>query len=362
MSPSSPCNDLEHRVTIVLATYNRPDALCVAIRSVLRQTYTNWVLMVIGDQCDQRTEDVVSSFQDERIIYFNLPTRFGEQAGPNSVGMALADTSYTALLNHDDIFLPDHLERAVETLESSGADLYLGRAAVARESVDTKTGGRRPIFTSANPVRRPPHYLFHRHNGAVEPVSSWVFRSTLSRRVGLWNSHRCMVRLPPQEWILRAWRAGFRFVSGEEITVLGLATQYQYLSKGGTYYLESAEHRYLDLLMDNTSVESVRSQVRKDLGSGGDSQKLTRVYGAESVLGRLIVKLAANPLTALAYRMTGFDACSAILPWAGAGKGTAMAHLFRLRTGADAPPIKDYQALLNQTIEDQLSSRQSQNA
>jgi len=171
-----------------------------------------------------------------------------------------------------------------------------------------------------------------------------------------------MVRLPPQEWILRAWRAGFRFVSGEEITVLGLATQYQYLSKGGTYYLESAEHRYLDLLMDNTSVESVRSQVRKDLGSGGDSQKLTRVYGAESVLGRLIVKLAANPLTALAYRMTGFDACSAILPWAGAGKGTAMAHLFRLRTGADAPPIKDYQALLNQTIEDQLSSRQSQNA
>ena len=79
-------------VTVVLATYNRPDALRAAIRSVLRQTRPDWRLMVIGDRCEPPTEEAVRSVQDARISYINLPVRFGEQGGPNSVGMALAET------------------------------------------------------------------------------------------------------------------------------------------------------------------------------------------------------------------------------------------------------------------------------
>lgn len=66
-------------VTVVLATYNGPDALRAAIRSVLRQTRPDWRLMVIGDRCEPPTEEAVRSVQDARISYINLPVRFGEQ-------------------------------------------------------------------------------------------------------------------------------------------------------------------------------------------------------------------------------------------------------------------------------------------
>ncbi len=338
------------KVTVVLATYNRPDVLRVAIRSVLRQTFKDWTLAVVGDHCDSRTEQVVHSFSDERISYMNLPTRFGEQAGPNSVGMALSGTEYIALLNHDDVFLPDHLEVALKAMEASGGDLFLGRAAIARTSVDHENGGRRPIFGLLNPARRPLSMIFHRHNGLVEPVSTWIFTSALARRVGPWNSHRDILRLPPQDWILRAWRADARFIFSKDVTVLSLATQYQYPSEKGSYSRESAEHKYLDILLENADNLSIRSQIEEDLDPGGGMQGMTRVYGAHSPLGRLLVKLAANPVTAIAYRVTGLDICSVLLPFAGARKGEGMEHLFKLRTGIDQPFIENYRFLLDRTI------------
>jgi len=338
------------KVTVVLATYNRPDVLRVAIRSVLRQTFKDWILVVVGDHCDPRTEQVVHSFSDERISYLNLPTRFGEQAGPNSVGMALSDTEYIALLNHDDVFLPDHLENALNALEESGGDFFLGRAAIARKSVDNENGGRRPIFAFSNPAQRPLTMIFHRHNGLIEPVSTWVFKTALARRIGPWNSHRNIIRLPPQDWVLRAWRTAARFIFGKDITVLSLATQYQYPSEKGSYYRKSAEHKYLDKLLENADNAFFRSHIEDELNPGDGIQGMTRLYGAHSPLGRLLVKLAANPVTAIVYRLTGLDICSALLPFAGARKGEGMENLFKLRTGIGQPFIENYRSLLNRTI------------
>lgn len=348
---SSSCATLPaSKVTVVLATYNRPDTLRVAIRSVLRQTFKDWTLVVVGDHCDPRTEQVVNSFSDERICLINLPARFGEQAGPNSVGMALARTEYIALLNHDDVFLPDHLHRALKAMEKSGGNLFLGRAAIARKSIADEKGIRRPIFSLSNPVRRSLPMIFHRHNGLVEPVSTWVFSTALARRIGPWNSHRNIIRLPPQNWVLRAWRAGGRFVFGKDISVLSLATQYQYPSEKGSYSRESAEHKYIDIFLENTDTLSILSHIEADLDPGEEMQGMTRVYGAHSLPGRLLVKLAANSVTAGVYRLTGLDICSALLPFAGARKGEGMEHLFKLRTGADAPIIENYRSLLDRTI------------
>ncbi|MFB3056307.1 MAG: glycosyltransferase family 2 protein, partial [Ignavibacteriaceae bacterium] len=77
------------KVTIVISTYNRPDVLSVAIKSVILQTFSNWKILVIGDHCNQETEKAVTSFNDSRIHYINLPHRVGTQSGPNSVGIAL---------------------------------------------------------------------------------------------------------------------------------------------------------------------------------------------------------------------------------------------------------------------------------
>ena len=116
-------------ITVVVATYNRAIVLARSLRTVIAQTRQDWTALVIGDACTDATSQAISDLGDDRIRFVNLPNRFGEQAGPNSVGMALAETPYVAFLNHDDYWFPDHLERAVDTLRQEGRDLFWSRTA-----------------------------------------------------------------------------------------------------------------------------------------------------------------------------------------------------------------------------------------
>ena len=41
---------MEHVVSIILTSYNKPKTLSKAIESVLQQTYTNWELFIMDDK------------------------------------------------------------------------------------------------------------------------------------------------------------------------------------------------------------------------------------------------------------------------------------------------------------------------
>ncbi len=111
-------------VTVVIATYNRAETLKYAIESVLWQTYRNFELWVIGDCCTDHTEKVVQSFSyDPRVHWYNLPQNSGYQSKPNNEGIRRGKGEYIAYLNHDDIWLPNHLQDTVEHLQKTNADI-----------------------------------------------------------------------------------------------------------------------------------------------------------------------------------------------------------------------------------------------
>ncbi len=237
-------------VTVVLATYNRPDALQVAIRSVFLQTVDSWRLLVVGDHCDDRTAKVVGEFADPRVRYVNLPVRAGEQSGPNSVGIALARTPFIAFLNHDDIWLKDHLATGLEVLETSGVDFFLGKAAIAYRSRKTQTGAWKPLFDGCHGDDRHPGQSCDPNNlMAVEPASAWMIRTGAARRVGCWESrNRLLAVYPIQDWVRRAWRLGLRFAYGPSVTVLKLGTHTQPEHDTGIGFYRRASHEHWFLL------------------------------------------------------------------------------------------------------------------
>jgi glycosyltransferase involved in cell wall biosynthesis len=96
--------------------------LTYGLESVLTQTVTDWE-MWIGEACTDETESVVRGFADPRIHFLNLPRQTGDQAGPNNEGLRLFRGRYIADLNHDDLWLPDHLAVGVDALQQTGADL-----------------------------------------------------------------------------------------------------------------------------------------------------------------------------------------------------------------------------------------------
>ena len=67
----------------------------------MRQTYSDWELLVVGDSCTDDTEEVVAQFGDARIHYRNLQENCGDQSGPNNAALRMATGRYLAYLNHD---------------------------------------------------------------------------------------------------------------------------------------------------------------------------------------------------------------------------------------------------------------------
>ena len=107
---------VDNSVTIIIATYIRYEALNLSLQSVYSQTYTNWKVLIIADCCDAEFISNVD-LSNEKVQLINLPQRCGNQYGPNSVGIHLAQSQYIAFLNHDDLWLSDHLEIAIKTMK-----------------------------------------------------------------------------------------------------------------------------------------------------------------------------------------------------------------------------------------------------
>ena len=67
------------RVTVVIPTFNWSTVLPYSIGSVLRQTFADFELLVIGDGCTDDSEAVVRAVGDARVRWLNLPRNTGQE-------------------------------------------------------------------------------------------------------------------------------------------------------------------------------------------------------------------------------------------------------------------------------------------
>ena len=101
-------------VSIIIPTFNRSHYLQMAIQSILNQTYQDFEIIIVDDGSTDDTKKVASSF-GPKVIHF-----YQSNQGPSvarNVGLHRARGKYLALLDCDDLFLPDRLERGVKALD-----------------------------------------------------------------------------------------------------------------------------------------------------------------------------------------------------------------------------------------------------
>jgi hypothetical protein len=334
-------------VTVVVATHDRPDTLVVALRSALAQTHSSLEILVIGDCCDPRTEKVVRELRDPRLRYLHLGLRAGEQSGPNSIGIELAETPWIAFLNHDDVWLSDHVARALAALEASGADFYQGAAAVAERSVEDEAGRRIPIFCRRSKRRRKPRNAFDRGVAVLEPVSSWLLRTEAARRIGPWRRAADLYRSPLEDWLLRAWRAGLRCEYGSILTTIQVQTQYTRPSARGFYHEESGEHRFIEAAILSRPVDEARRFLEEEVAIhpdtlGGPIGLVRPETRTQTWLWRAFF----NRLTGAFFLHTGLDAASLWARATGRGRAELLREALRRRTREELPPPPTLDALL----------------
>jgi len=105
-------------VSVVMATYNTEyEMLREAVESLIKQTYSNWELILIDD-CSDKFNDFtfLDEYKDSRIKLFHNETNLGCTKCFNK-GIRLAQGEYIARLDADDVALPKRFEVQVKYME-----------------------------------------------------------------------------------------------------------------------------------------------------------------------------------------------------------------------------------------------------
>ena len=99
-------------VTVLMAVYNAERFLADAITSILKQTFSDFELLIIDDGSTDQTADVVRQFSDSRIQFMLAGQRLG-LPGALNLGLENASGDLVARHDHDDISDPLRLEQQV---------------------------------------------------------------------------------------------------------------------------------------------------------------------------------------------------------------------------------------------------------
>ncbi len=107
-------------VSIIMPVYNAKKYLQESIESIINQTYTNFEFIIIDDGSKDGSLDIISSYalNDMRIKFFKNTGKKGCY-GARNFGINKASGKYIAVMDADDISLPERLEYQIKYMEAN---------------------------------------------------------------------------------------------------------------------------------------------------------------------------------------------------------------------------------------------------
>jgi glycosyltransferase involved in cell wall biosynthesis len=191
---------LKTAVSVVIPTYNAESLIRETLQSVLTQTSLPDEVIVVDDASTDRTLDVVDELADATpvcIRVIRLARNSGTPPTPLNIGIREARGEWIALLDHDDIMLPEKLARQMEAARIfpdvefvlSDYQIFTEQGLVAESDVRhqdrqlhallTKGEGSVHLVTPEDAV-----VAFGVGLGVARSCSNYFFRRSLWDRVG----------------------------------------------------------------------------------------------------------------------------------------------------------------------------------
>ncbi len=104
------------KVSIIVPMYNAASFLKETLDSILNQTFTDFELLLIDDCSKDNTLEIANSFSDPRIYIVKNEKNLGA-GGTRNKGIKLAQSTYIAFCDADDIMFPNRLEEQYNFME-----------------------------------------------------------------------------------------------------------------------------------------------------------------------------------------------------------------------------------------------------
>jgi glycosyltransferase involved in cell wall biosynthesis len=191
------------RVSVVIASYNHERYIAETIRSVLNQTYQDFEIVITDDGSQDGTVEEIRKIADPRITV----TAFGRNEGACiafNISIAKSRGEYIAVLNSDDAFMSEKLEKQVQFLdEHPEIGAVFSRAIIIDEDgndIDDRENQYSYISTHTNKTRHEwlRHYFYL---GSSPCHPSILIRKECYETVGTYNPR--LAQIPDVDFWVR---------------------------------------------------------------------------------------------------------------------------------------------------------------
>ena len=111
-------------ISVITPTFNRANVISEAIASVQRQTQTDFEHIIVDDGSTDDTPALMDPWieTDDRIDYIRLEENHGHAYAQNR-GVEAASGDFIAILDSDDVYLPQRLAIASRALRGASGDI-----------------------------------------------------------------------------------------------------------------------------------------------------------------------------------------------------------------------------------------------
>ena len=173
-------------VTVIIPTYKRVEKLKRAIDSVLKQTFTNWEIIIIDNHSNDGTKELIISYRNPKIKLL-LIRNYGNIAKSRNLGIKKSKGKYLAFLDSDDLWTSNKLLICIKTLSKKVKIVY--------HDMYIQNNINQIIFKKSGMCRDLKKPIYHDLilNGPAFPTSSVVIEKSIFKKISLFNEKKELI-------------------------------------------------------------------------------------------------------------------------------------------------------------------------
>lgn len=116
-------------VSVIIPMYNSNDTIINSIKSVLKQTYKNYEIIIVDDGSTDNSYKIVEEFMQENNLEKKIKLLSQENRGPSAArnkGISHSRGEYIAFLDADDIWVEEKLEKQIKLMSKNSNIALVG--------------------------------------------------------------------------------------------------------------------------------------------------------------------------------------------------------------------------------------------
>ena len=177
-------NSEQSLVSVIMPTYNHAKFIGKAIDSVLNQTYQNLELIIIDNYSEDNTEEIITSYKDDRIKYLKFRNH-GIIAASRNHGIKHSHGEYIAFLDSDDWWYPEKLKVVAN---------YFQKADIIYHNLDIYTSrGKKYFKRIKGRTLTPPPFVDLMINGSALANSAVAIKKSIVDQVEGLSEDRSLI-------------------------------------------------------------------------------------------------------------------------------------------------------------------------